>query len=205
MTTKDGNKRARTTIPSARVREHFLGWQCRVRQHAVRHAGGRPSPGMRPHVIIGRQKELLGPITMLIIKREPEETTAQFRHMAQRTHDPGDRYDSALRTLAAAYYQRPEEFSDEMTALFGPGFSIASRLLKARHGTLDFEQYNQRYQIPCTVSDLPEKHPAYQATYWHNSLFNPAIPSDIQILAFRPDWRRATADPPIGQSAAVLQ
>lgn len=196
MTRNPGNKRVRTDTPSVRLREHFLGWQCRLRQYAIRHAGGRPTSGMRPTVTVAG--EVLGQITVLIVKREPGEITAQFRHMVQRTHDPGDRYDSALRTLAAAYYQRPEEFSDEMTALFGPGVSIASRLLKARHGTLDFEQYNQRYQIPCTVSDLPEKHPAYQATYWHNSLFNPAIPSDIQILAFRPDWRRATADPPIG-------
>jgi len=152
---------------------------------------------MRPHVAIGNKGEVLGQITVVIIKREPEEMTAQFRHMVQRTHDPAYRYDNALRTLTAAYYQRPEEFSDEMTAIFGPRSAIASHLLVAQRCTLDLEQYNQRYHIPCKVYDLPEKHPAYQATYWHNSLFNAAIPTGIQILAFRPDWRRAEADPPI--------
>jgi hypothetical protein len=34
----------------AALRDHFLGWQCRIRQYAVRHGGGRPSSGMRPSV-----------------------------------------------------------------------------------------------------------------------------------------------------------
>ena len=29
----------------ATLRDHFLAWQCRVRQYAVRHGGGRPSRG----------------------------------------------------------------------------------------------------------------------------------------------------------------
>ena len=37
------------------IRDHFLGWQCRVRQLAMRQAGGRPTSGMRPEVAqIGR-------------------------------------------------------------------------------------------------------------------------------------------------------
>ena len=27
------------TLPDARMREHFLGWQCRIRQHAMRFEG----------------------------------------------------------------------------------------------------------------------------------------------------------------------
>jgi hypothetical protein len=32
----------------ARIRDHFLGWQCRIREHATRHHGGRSSPGLNP-------------------------------------------------------------------------------------------------------------------------------------------------------------
>ncbi len=117
--------------------------------------------------------------------------------MVRKTHDPADRYDSALRNLAEAYYQRAKEFSDEMTGLFGPGSEIASRVLAAKHCTLEFDQYNQRYRIPCKPRALAEDEPAFQATYWHNSLFNPSIPGSISILGFRPNWSAAEADPPV--------
>ena len=37
--------------PSQNLRDHFLAWQCRIRQIAMRQDGGRPSPGMRPRVL----------------------------------------------------------------------------------------------------------------------------------------------------------
>ena len=157
----------------------------------------RPSSGMRPRVEIQRSESQLGSIVVLIVKREPEETTAALRHMVRRTHDPAERYDSALRVLSATYYQRAKEFSDEMTALFGPSSETANRLLAARECILDFEQYNQRYRLPCSVRNLPDTDPAFQATYWHNSLFNPHLPRGISILAFTPDWARGQADPPV--------
>ena len=186
----------RLEAAQAALRDHFLGWQCRVRQYAVRHAGGRPTSGMRPTVTLP-DGGVFGPMTVLLIKAEPEETTAQFRHLARKTHDPADRYAGALSVLAAAYYQRPREFSDAMTALFGPSSEIVRRLLAAGRCELDFEQYNQRYHIPCAVRRLGEHDPAYRATYWHNSLFNPNLPGGVQILAFRPDWARAGADPAV--------
>ena len=33
------------------LRDEFIGWQCRIRQIAVREGGGRPSSGMRPRVV----------------------------------------------------------------------------------------------------------------------------------------------------------
>ncbi|MDH3671416.1 MAG: hypothetical protein OES46_09655 [Gammaproteobacteria bacterium] len=181
------------TVPQ--LCERFLGWQCRLRQYAIRHAGGRPTPGMRPSVLVDGKE--LGQVTVLIIRRDPKDITTQFRHMVKRTHDPADRYDAALKTLAAAYYQKPLEFSDEMTALFEPDSEFVKTLLKAGVCTLAFEQYNQTYRVPCKVRTLRERSAAYQATYWHNSLFNPVMPSGVQVLAFRPDWRRAQVEPPI--------
>lgn len=181
---------------AAALRRHFLGWQCRIRQHAIRHAGGRPSPGMRPAVVLADGPGDLGQITTLIVRAEPEEMTAQFRHTVLKTHDPAERYAAALRFLAAAYYQGPEDFSDELTALFGPDSDLAARLRAAGRCRLDFAQYNQSYRLPSTVRRLAEAAPAFQATYWHNALFNAQLPGGVSVLAFQPDWNAATVEPP---------
>ena len=180
------------------LRDAFLGWQCRLRQLCVRQAGGRPTAGMRPEVTLEAGREALGPVIVLLLKAEPAEATAQFRHMVRKTNDPAERLQSALKLLQAAYYQRPREFSDVMTALFGPGSESAQRLAASGHCGLAFEQYQQRYEIPCAVRRLSESEPAYQATYWHNALFNPRLPAGVEILAFTPDWAHAAAEPPVG-------
>ncbi len=126
--------------------------------------------------------------------------------MASKTNDPAEYRDSALRFLAASYYQRPDEFSDELTALFGPRSGLSDRLLAAGRCVLAFEQYGQRYRLPCAVGDLPENDSAYQITYWHNSLFNPAIPGGVRILGFQPDWTAAQATPGgSGQGGAAIR
>jgi len=190
-----GATMARFETTEFALRRDFLGWQCRIRQRAVRHDDGRPSAGMRPEVLMRDQTEALGRIIVLIVKNRAGEFASRFRFMASKTNDPADRRDSALRFLAAGYYQKPDEFSDELTALFAPRSGLADHLLAARRCVLVFEQYGQRYRLPCAVRDLPENDSAYQVTYWHNSLFNPAIPGGIQILGFRPDWPAARATP----------
>ena len=42
---------------------------------------------------------------------------------------------------------------------------------------------------------LDPEEPAFEATFWHNRLFNPNLPGDVAILGFQPDWRSAQADP----------
>ena len=170
------------------ARREFLGWQCRIRQRAVRQTGGRPSPGMRPRVSVPPDEKDLGHIVVLIRKKVPQEATARFQHMVRKTRDPAERRESALRFLAAAYYQRPDEFSDQMTALFAPRSALAERLLDAAQCTLGFEQFGQRYRLRCRVNRLADSDPAYQFTYWHNSLFNPAIPGEVQIIGFKPEF-----------------
>jgi hypothetical protein len=72
---------------------------------------------------------------------------------------------------------------------------MAARLRADGRCVLRFSQYEQRYDLPCRVRALAEDDPAFQATYWHNSLFNPDLPAGIQILGFQPEWESATADP----------
>ena len=187
----------RLEAAQAALRDHFLGWQCRLRQMAVRQAGGQPTSGMRPALVLAGQDGAPIHVTVLIVRRAPEETTAEFRHLVRRTHDPAERYKNALKHLAATYYQYPQAFSDELTALFGPRSDLVDRLLRDGRCSLRFEQYNQRYDLSCAVRALDVAEPAYQATFWHNCLFNPEIPAGCRILGFQPDWARAGADPPI--------
>ena len=106
--------------------------------------------------------------------------------MVRRTHDPADRLKNAIRYLSATHYQYPDDFSDQLTALFGASSPFAESLLDQSVCTLHFDQYNQRYTLPCRVHRLMPQQPAYQATYWHNMLFNRNLPADPTIVAFQP-------------------
>ena len=176
------------------LRDHFLGWQCRLRQISVRQEGGRPSEGMCPHVRLA--DEDASRITVLVLPADLETTADRFQHMVRRTHDPAERYKAALTFLAAGYYQQPSSFNDELTALFGAESSLAESLLAAGCCRLDFEQYRQRYQLACAVRELPASEALFQATYWHNALFNTALPGHVRVLGLRPDWALGQADPP---------
>jgi hypothetical protein len=180
------------TQPAARaLRDEFIGWQCRIRQLASRQAGGRPSAGMRPRVTTPAGDEMSPGMVMLIVEAEPEASTTLFRYQYLKTQDPTERYDKILEILQASYFQRPAMFSDVMTALFGAESSLASRLLAHGRCVLEFAEYAQAYRIPCTVAALAENHRFHQATYWHNRMFNPNLPGEIQILSFTPDWTHA--------------
>jgi hypothetical protein len=179
-----------------KMRQHFLGWQCRLRQHAMRNLGGRPSPGMRPDVILEEAGVVYEAVTVLLVRRGPQESTAEFRHMVKRTNDPKERYAAALKHFSANYYQHPDEFSDRMTALFAPDSAAGARILAAGRCRLDFSEKQQLYRLPCEVRPVPDNDPFRDATYWHNSLFNPALGKEVTILSFEPDWRTAEADPP---------
>lgn len=175
------------------LKDEFLGWQCRIRQLAVRESGGRPSAGMRPRVTTPEGEEIAPGVIVLIVHEEPWESAQLFRHQYLKTQDPVERYDKALEITAASYFQHPRQFSDVMTALFGPDSALADRLLRLGRCVLEFEQYRQSYRIPCTIEQLATDDGFYQATYWHNSLYNPNLPAGVRILAFTPDWSRASA------------
>jgi hypothetical protein len=176
---------------AAALCREFLGWQCRLRQLAVRQEGGRPSPGMRPRVMSRSGEALSDGIITLIIESDPEDSTQLFRYQYLRTPDPNERYDNMLEILQGSYFQQPARFSDLITALFGPQSSLAAQLLSEERCILDFEQYTQGYRLPCAVTRLAESHPFHRATLWHNRMFNHQLPATVQILAFRPDWPHA--------------
>jgi hypothetical protein len=170
----------------------FIGWQCRIRQLAARQAGGRPSAAMRPRAVTPEGHEIAPGITLLIVEADPRDSTSLFRHQYLKTQDPNERYDKILEILQASYFQQPALFGDVMTALFGPRSEVAARLMAHGRCILEFEEYAQGYRIPCAVAALGEADALYQATYWHNRLFNPNQPEALRILSFTPDWSHAT-------------
>jgi len=179
----------------AALKRDFLVWQCAIRKNAVRYANGKPQDGMRPFVRHHRADEARARITTVVVPKEPQASTMEFRHIMRRSEDPVHRTDSALNKLGGTFYEDPAAFSDKLTALFGPGVPLADEMKAAGTVVLDFEQGGQQYTIPCRVTELDGDDPAYQATYWHNQLFNAEMPPGVRILRFDPDWERAGADP----------
>lgn len=182
-------------ISDRKLRNHFLGWQCRIRQISARDYGGQPLPAMRPRVSSRKGEVMLPAMTVLLVPEEPSVSTAFFRFQVQKTNEEQRARDAAIHYLGGDFYQLPELFCDELTAVFGAGSETAAMLVKAKEVLLDFEQYSQSFRMFCTVTRLPDRNPARQASLWQSRLFNPNVANDAVVLGFKPDWKNAAADP----------
>ena len=177
---------------AAKRRDGFLEWQCRIRQVAMREEAGRPAAGMRPRVLDVSGREISPALTMLMIPKEPEVTTAFFRYQVMKTPDPRAVYERALTFLQADYFQDPDAFGDRLVSVLSAGAAPAASLLAEGECILVFEQGRQRYRLPCKVRELKPGSAAREAAIWHNRLFNPALPDTMHVLEFKPDWTSAT-------------
>ena len=177
------------------LRENFLRWQCRVRQITMREHEGKPDEAVMPSVRLQGNEEPLGHIVTVMCKRPEYSQTPELRHMIRRTEDVSQRRKSALTLFSETYYQKATEFSDVLTSTFLPGSEGAAALVRAGHCDLLFNAYQQEYHLSCKIWRLSQHNPLWQATYFHNMLFNPALPPDTTILGFEPDWARCSADP----------
>ena len=184
-----------SSSPDEILRDRFLAWQCRIRQIAMRQDGGRPSPGMRPEVLLKGGEVLSRGMVMLILLKEPDESTDFFRFQVQKNNDPAEVYKKGLQFLQGTHFQTSRNYSDEMTALFPVQSETAEQLIDEGECLLAFEQFSQRYRMFCRVREFETSDSSWQATYWHNHLFNSALPPNARILGFRPDWSSAQADP----------
>ena len=178
------------------LRRYFLGWQCRIRQISVREEGGRPLAGMRPFLTLEGSPDR-SQVTTILVKNQPADAIAQFRHLVRKTPDCAQRYESAVRLLSAEYYQHPETFSDCLTAVFALGSALVEQLLAGGHCRLEFVHATQRFHLPCDVRHLLPASDGYEATYWHNLLFNPTLPAAVSVMEFQTDWASAYAEPPV--------
>lgn len=181
--------------PDETIRDHFLNWQCRIRQIAMRQQGGRPAAGMRPQVLLKGGEVLSNGVTIVLVPQAPEESTDFFRFQCQKTHDPAQIYEKGLQFLQGTHFQQARTFNDEVTALFDNTSETANTLLEAGECLLVFEQFAQSYKMFCAVRKIEPDDAEWQATYWHNRLFNPALATDALVLGFKPDWTSAQAAP----------
>lgn len=177
------------------LRRKFLGWQCRVRQMMMRDNDGRPDASVMPDVVLPDADEPLGAIITVMNKSPAHSVNAELNHMARRTNDPVQIRGRAMQFFAATYYQKPEEFSDILTATFPPGSPGARLIREAGNCRLLFDAYAQRFDLWCRVWHLAPHNPLHAATVAHNRLFNPALHPDTIILGFEPDWTKSSATP----------
>lgn len=177
------------------LRDGFLAWQCRIRQMAARDYDARPLPAMQPRVSGLDGEVILPAMTVLLVPRDPEAATAFFRFQVQKTSEAAEARTAGVGYLAAGFYRGPELFRDELTAVFAPASAAAVAMLRHREVLLDFAQYSQSFRMFCKVRQLAVEDPARAFSLWQSRIFNPAIPADAVVLAFRPDWRNAAADP----------
>ena len=171
-------------------RSAFLGWQCRIRQIVVRDQQPASSGAIVPSVSVtdAEGDKVVGEVITILSKKAEYEVTNEFRHIYRKTFDPGERVTSALKLLGEYYYQASHEFSDQLTATFNPESQQASSLVAHGQCVMKYQQFTQGYKVKCKVQRLEKDDHLYQATFWHNVLFNPNLPRDVIILSFVPDW-----------------
>jgi hypothetical protein len=173
------------------LQQEFLGWQCRIRQIAVRNHEGMPMPAMRPRVST-RKGEILAPaLTVLLVPDVVGPSLAFLRFQVQKTPDHTQTRNAVVNYFAGEFYQLPELFRDEITAVFAPDSELAARMVKLKEVLLDFSQYNQNYRMFAKVRRLPPRDEGCEFSLWHARAFNPNIPNASIVLGFKPDWRSA--------------
>ncbi len=189
---------AETDARERALRDAFLAWQCRVRQMAMRKNEGRPDKSIAPTVTLPGETEALGDIVTLLCKAPAFSVTPEMQHMVRQTHDPAQRREKAIQFFSATFYQKAREFSDILTSTFPPGSELAETILRAGGCALDFNAFGQTFRLACRPVRLARDGQLYQATWWHNVLFNPNLHPDTVILGLEPDWTRSSADPDTG-------
>ncbi len=166
--------------------QRFISWQCRLRKMSMRELGGRPTPGMSAGVHGNPAGDEKARMNFLILKRETDILTADFRHIVRKSRDPMEWMKNGLQILSEWHYQHDQDFSSQLTALFSLDSALAEALLQAGQCHLVFIQDSIEHAFDFEVQALADEDPAFQATYWHNHLFNASIPGKVQVLGFNP-------------------
>jgi len=166
--------------------KRFISWQCRLRKMSVREISGKPSEGMSAGIYSIKGGNEQARLQFLIVKQDSNAQSAEFSHIVRKTPDPTEWVKNGLRILSERHYQDDFNFSNQLTALFGFDSAVADALIEAGQCHLKFKQDSIDYAFDFDVAVLPENDDAYQATYWHNRLFNPTLPGKVRVLGFMP-------------------
>ena len=152
----------------------------------MRELGGRPTLGMSAGIHSIRGGDEQARLSFLILHRDTADRTAEFRHIVRKTPDSSQWRNNGLRILAERHYQDSDEFRQELTALFALDSAVADALLSAGACRLKFAESTVGHEFDFDVRSLAQDSEAFQATYWHNHLFNPTLPGGVQVLEFNP-------------------
>ncbi len=166
--------------------DDFIAWQCRLRKYSMRELDGRPTAGMSAgiHSVNGGDEQAR--LSFLILHRDTDARTREFAHIVRKTQDPTQWIKNGLRILAERHYQEAEPFDRRLTALFSTDSSVAYALLKAGACHLKFSEKSIEHAFDFDIESLDREDPLFEATYWHNHLFNPTLPGQVRVLAFSP-------------------
>jgi hypothetical protein len=166
--------------------QRFIAWQCRLRKLSMRELDGRPSAGMSAGVYSVSGGDEQSRMNFLILRRDSAPRTDEFRHIVRKTQDSSEWMQNGLRILAEMHYHESEQFDHRLTALFSIDSTLAEALLGAGECHLKFAENSIDYGFDFDVAELAEDHELFQATYWHNRLFNPTLPGKVRVLVFTP-------------------
>jgi hypothetical protein len=134
-------------------------------------------------------------LTVLLVPKEPAESTAFFRFQAEKTFDAQEIYERGLGFLQGDFFQQPDAFDDRLAAVLPDASPLSTALIAAKACVLEFDQFRQAFRLPCMVRELDVGDDARAFAVWHNRIFNPSLPGNAPVLAFQPDWSKASADP----------
>ena len=166
--------------------QRFIAWQCRLRKQCVRELDGRPSEGMGAGVYSISGGDEKSRMNFMIMRKDSTIRTEEIRHIVRKTQDPSVRVKDGLRILSELHYHEVDQFENRLTALFALDSALAEALLEAGQCHLKFGQGSIEHAFDFSVESLDPDDELFQATYWHNHLFNPSLPGQVHIFAFTP-------------------
>ena len=186
-------------ILAQRVTKDFFAWQCRIRQDAMRQAGGRPSDGMYARLLGGsggdspQQPEGYNDtkIVFLLQRQDAQQYTAQFRFIVTANLDPQERRQRGLKILAGSYYQNSPMFLPLVTATFARNSKLAELLLRAGKGVVSKGVNKARFVCSenthsfvwqARVEESFAGSDLYEASLAHNRLFATQPPQRVLVF-----------------------
>ena len=152
----------------------------------MREKGGRPTPGMSAGVYSVGGEEEKARMNFLLVKEDSDELITSFKHIVRKSQDPTDWMKNGLKILSEWHYQHDSGFSPQLTALFNMESPLAEALETAGQCHLKFVQDSISFAFDFEAVELDEADEAFQATYWHNHLFNATLPGKVRVFGFNP-------------------
>lgn len=176
------------------LREKFIHWQCRAREISMRDHQGRPDDAIKPYLILDGETQELGQIITVLSRLRLYSQTPEMMHLVKSKVDPAACQEAALQLFSENYYQKSFQFSDVLTAGFPPSSTLAKLICDKMNCQLIFEYYSQRFELVCKATKIRKDDHLFQATWWHNRIFNPHLNPETIIIGFEPNWKASKAN-----------